>query len=142
MKRTFRTLVSVSLILLTHSALVDAQWNRGNLRETLRRLEEDTDRFSKSLNYDLDHGPLDGTRAEDDINKYVHEFEEATDKLKDRYEDQKASPNLAREVMVRGRSVDSFMRRNRPGERSMTDWTRVRASLDQLAYAYRIRWRW
>jgi len=117
MKRTFCTLLSLSLILLTQS-LVEAQWYRGNVRETLRRLEEDSDRFSKSLDYDLDHGPLNGTRAEDDINRYVHEFEEATDKLKDRYEDQKASPNLAREVMVRGRSVDSFMRRNRPGQRS------------------------
>jgi hypothetical protein len=62
---------------------------RGNLRETLRRLEEDTDRFSKSLDYDLDHGPLNGTRREDEHQVCAWDFEEATDKLKDRHEDQK-----------------------------------------------------
>ena len=42
--------------------------------------------------------PLNGTKAEDEINGYVHQFEEATDRLKDRYEDQGAAPNAAREV--------------------------------------------
>jgi hypothetical protein len=56
------------------------------------------------------------------MNRYVHDFEEATDKLKDRHDDQKAAPMLAREVLVRGRSINQFMRRHRPGGRSMTDW--------------------
>jgi hypothetical protein len=115
---------------------------RVNLKDILKRLEEDTDHFTKSLNYDLDHGPLDGTSTEDEINRYVHEFEEATDHLKDRYDDYKVAPNLAREVLVRGRSIDSFMRRHRPGARSMSDWHRVRQSLDHVAYAYKIKWRW
>jgi hypothetical protein len=54
----------------------------------LKRLEEDTDRFSKSLDSALDRSVLNGTQAEDEINGYVHQFEEATDRLKDRYEDQ------------------------------------------------------
>jgi len=142
MKRIlYSALVSLT-ILAAMAAVVQAQWYRGNVKETLRRLEEDTDHFSKSLDDDLDHSALNGTRAEDEINGYVHDFEEATDKLKDRYEDQKYSPGLAREVLVRGRSINNFMRRHRQGERSMTDWVRVRQSLDRLAYAYRITWRW
>jgi len=142
MKRIlYSALVSLT-ILAAMAAVVQAQWYRGNVKETLRRLEEDTDHFSKSLDDDLDHSALNGTRAEDEINGYVHDFEEATDKLKDRYEDQKYSPGLAREVLVRGRSINNFMRRHRLGERSMTDWVRVRQSLDRLAYAYRITWRW
>jgi len=142
MKRILYSALMVLTILAAMSTVVQAQWYRGNPKETLRRLEEDTDHFSKSLDNDLDHSSLNGTRAEDEINGYVHDFEEATDKLKDRFEDQKYSPGLAREVLIRGRRINTFMRRNHLGERSMTDWVRVRQSLDRLAYAYRITWRW
>lgn len=142
MKRIPLMLVSMVVVMLGVSSIATAQWFRGNLKETLRRLEEDTDRFTKSLDSDLDHSALNGTRAEDEINRYVHDFEEATDHLKNRYDDRQASPGLAREVLGRGRSIDGFMRRNRPGPRSMSDWVRVRESLNRLANAYRISWRW
>jgi hypothetical protein len=79
---------------------------------------------------------------EDEINGYVHQFEEATDHLKDRYEDRGSAPGYAREVLMRGRAIDRFMRRNRAGANSEADWRTVRQSLDRLAWAYRIQWRW
>ena len=142
MKKILFLFVSTIAMTLVLAPLASAQWFRGNLKETLRRLEEDTDRFTKSLDSDLDHSALNGTHAEDEINRYVHDFEEATDHLKNRFDDREASPGLAREVLARGRSIDAFMRRNRPGPRSMSDWVRVRQSLDRLANAYRISWRW
>jgi hypothetical protein len=142
MKKILLIFVSTIVVTLVLAPLASAQWFRGNLKETLRRLEEDTDRFTKSLDSDLDHSALNGTHAEDEINRYVHDFEEATDHLKNRFDDREASPGLAREVLARGRSIDAFMRRNRPGPRSMSDWVRVRQSLDRLANAYRISWRW
>ena len=142
MKKILFLFVSTIAMTLVLAPLASAQWYRGNLKETLRRLEEDTDHFTKSLDSDLDHSALNGTRAEDEINRYVHDFEEATDHLKNRFDDRQASPGLAREVLGRGRSIDGFMRRNRPGPRSMSDWVRVRQSLDRLANAYRISWRW
>ena len=142
MKRIFFISISTIVVMLGVSTIASAQWFRGNLKETLRRLEEDTDRFTKSLDSDLDRSALNGTRAEDEINRYVHDFEEATDHLKNRYDDRQVSPGLAREVLGRGRSIDAFMRRNRPGPRSMSDWLRVRQSLDRLAAAYSIGWRW
>ena len=102
MKRIPLMLVSTIVVMLGASAIATAQWYRGNLKETLRRLEEDTDRFTKSLDSDLDHSALNGTRAEDEINRYVHDFEEATDHLKNRFDDRQASPGLAREVLGRG----------------------------------------
>ena len=108
----------------------------------LKRLEEDTDRFSKSLDSALDHSTLNGTRAEDEINGYVHQFEEATDRLKDRYHDEGAAPGAAREVLNRGQSIDRFMRRNRLGGRAESDWQIVRSDLNLLARTYRINWRW
>ena len=67
-----------ALIALAFCLTASAQSYRGNLKDILKRLEEDSDHFTKSLDYDLDHGPLNGTAKEDEINRYVHEFEEAT----------------------------------------------------------------
>ena len=142
MKRTIFSLISAVTITLMFSVVANAQWYRGDLKNTLKRLEEDSDRFAKSLDSDLDHSRLNGTRREDEINAFVHRFEEATDRLKDRYEDQGYAPNAAREVLERGRDIDRFMRRNRTGPRSEADWRIVRNSLTKLAWAYRINWRW
>ena len=115
---------------------------REDVKQILKRLEEDTDRFTKSLDNALDHSAYNNTRTEDEINKYVHQFEEATDHLKDRYEDQGAAPYLAREVLVRAKSIDRFMKRNRLGPTAENDWRLVRSDLSVLARTYRINWRW
>jgi DNA repair ATPase RecN len=115
---------------------------RTNVRQIIRNLETDTDTFKNSLNRALDHSSLDGTRSEDEINEYVKKFEHATDKLKDKAEDQKYAPNLAREVLVRGRSINSFMRKHDLGQDTNNDWARVRDDLTLLAHGYRINWRW
>jgi len=115
---------------------------RTNVHQIIRNLETDTDTFKSSLDRALDHSPLDGTRSEDEINEYVKQFEQATDKLKDKAEDQKYAPNLAREVLVRGRSINTFMRKHQLGGGAGNDWVRVRDDLTLLSHAYRINWRW
>lgn len=124
------------------STLTQRAWYRGDVRQVIRNLETDTDTFKSSLDHALDRSPLDGTKAEDEINEYVKQFEHATDKLKDRAEDQKSSPYLAREVLVRGRAINSFMRRHRLGSDADNDWVRVRNDLTQLANSYYVKWRW
>ena len=115
---------------------------RTNVQQIIRNLEADSDTFKKSLDRALDHSPLDGTRSEDEINEYVKQFEQATDKLKDKAEDQKYAPNLAREVLVRGRAINGFMRKHQLGQDADNDWARVRGDLTLLARGYRINWRW
>lgn len=129
-------------VLASASVLAQRQWYRGNVRETIRQLETDTDHFKGSLDRALDHSSLDGTRAEDEINQYVKEFEAATDKLKDRAEDREYSPGLAREVLTRGRVINGFMRSHRLQSEAETDWARVRSNLNRLANSYYIRWSW
>ena len=115
---------------------------RTNVRQIIRNLETDTDMFKGSLDRALDHSPLDGTRSEDEINEYVKQFEHATDKLKDKAEDQKYAPNLAREVLIRGRSINTFMRKHQLSQDANNDWARVRDDLTLLAHGFRINWRW
>jgi len=133
---------AVLFTLSTSYSLAQRPWYRDNPRQIIRNLETDTDSFKSSLDHALDRSPLNGTEREDEINNYVKEFEHATDKLKDRSEDQQYSPNLAREVLARGRSINVFMRRHRLGGEAESDWVRVRNDLTQLANSYYITWRW
>ena len=134
--------LAIAFVSASVGVLAQTSWYRGNVRENIRQLETDTDRFKGSLDRALDHSPLDGTRAEDEINEYVKQFEHATDKLKDRAEDREYSPNLAREVLVRGRAINSFMKTHRLQSEAAVDWSRVRTDLTVLANGYQIRWRW
>lgn len=144
MKRSVSLTVLVAMVLTIsiNSALAQRTWYRGNVRQTIRDLETNTDSFKSSLDHALDRSTLNGTRTEDEINDYVKRFEEATDKLKDRAEDEKYSPGLAREVLTRGRSINAFMRMHRLGREAENDWTRVRNDLNRLANSYYITWRW
>lgn len=144
MKRILIMTVLAAMVLAVSGNNSGAQrpWYRGNLREIIRQLETDTDRFKSSLDHALDDSRLDGTRTEDEINEYVKRFEEATDRLKDRAEDQKFAPGAANEVLTRGRSINVFMRTHRLRGDAEADWARVRNDLNRLANAYNIRWRW
>jgi hypothetical protein len=134
--------VFACLIVSTGSTFAQRPWYRGPVREIIRDLESDTDNFKGSLDNALDHSRMNGTRAEDEINDYVKQFEAATDRLRDRAEDREHAPNLAREVLNRGRSINVFMRRHRLGGRAESDWARVRNDLNRLANSYYINWRW
>ena len=143
MKRTLLILVSALAVALTFPLVASSQqWYRGNLQDTLKRMEDDADRFQSNLDTDLDHSPMNGTYLEDQINQFVDKFEGAADRLKERFDDQGHAPGLAREVLARGRDIDRFMRKHHTGGRSESDWLKVRASLQRLAAAYRIPWRW
>ena len=149
---SYRFLFTVSLVTLTiasilagassGSALAQRAWYRGNVRDIIRELETDTDHFKGSLDSALDHSRLNGSRAEDEINEHVKRFEEATDRLRDRAEDKEYAPNLAREVLNRGRNINTFMRNHRLGGKAESDWAQVRADLIRLSNSYYINWRW
>ena len=144
MKRSLLVAAVSVLVVLSSTPRLQAQrqWYRGNVTDIIKQLESDTDRFKSSLDKALDHGRLNGSRTEDEINKYVKHFEEATDRLRDRAEDQQHAPGAAREVLNRGRAINRFMSTHRLGPVAEGDWSRVRSDLNSLANAYYIRWRW
>ena len=115
---------------------------REDVKEMLKRLEEDTNNFKKSLDSALDSSPLDGSKAEDEVNDYVDKFRDASKRLSERYEDRKYAAGDANEVLVRARRIDTFMRRHTLNTESQNDWQTVRNDLELLARTYSIRWKW
>lgn len=145
MKKSLFILIAftaVTFVASIETANAQRAWFRGNVRENIRNIERDTDVFKRSLNKALDRSSINGTKAEDEINGYVKEFEKATDRLRDRAEDRDFAPNAAREVLNRGRVIDAFMRRVRLGNPAESDWRRVRNGLDRLANSYYVTWSW
>ncbi len=50
----------------------------------LERIEKAADEYRESIDDALDKGPLDDSKREEDINRYVKEFEDATNRLESR----------------------------------------------------------
>lgn len=145
MKSTVLLIASAMMLLNTTVSTLAQRprpWYRGNVREIIRQLETDTDAFKSSLDNALDKSSLNGSRAEDEINEYVKQFEAATDRLRNRSEDREYAPNAAREVLNRGRSINVFMRKHQLGGRAESDWARVRNDLNRLSNAYYLGWKW
>lgn len=116
--------------------------NDEQVKNLLGRIERDADRFRKSLDSSLDKTSFDGTKAEDNINDFVKEFEHATDHLKDRFSKKQSAAGDAEGVLQRAARIDTFMQNHRLTERAQNDWAQLRRSLDELATAYGVSWKW
>ena len=129
MKKTMLVVISGLGFVFFASIDANAQSDQ-DVRHLLKRLEDNSDRFRSSLDHALDHSSLNRSRTEDEINAYVHNFEKATDRLKHDYEKHGSDPDNAREVLLRGRTIECFMRKYDLGIRAKGDWHVVRNDLD------------
>jgi flagellar motility protein MotE (MotC chaperone) len=120
------------------------------VQQVMKQLKKDTERFRKSLDSSLDKSRLNGTNREDDINKFMEDYEKATERLYDRFKDHKSVGTDVEAVLdgaaqidqFMARGSDRFMRRNSKSGRAERDWAAVRQDLRQLAEAYNVTWRW
>ncbi|MBC7930132.1 MAG: hypothetical protein H7Z38_06135, partial [Rubrivivax sp.] len=108
----------------------------------IRRIENGSDRFSASLNTSLDRSRYDGTRAEDNINQFVRDFENATDQLRTRFTSRNSATGDVENVLRQATYIDDFMRRQTLSYRAENDWTQLRRDLTQLASIYSVAWNW
>lgn len=113
------------------------------VERTLRQIEQQSDRFRSALDSSLDKSRFDGSRQEDDINRFVKEFYEQTKTLRDHFNDHKSTSADVQSVLDRAASIDSFMRRNRlRNDKALREWSQLRGNLDELANVYNVTWQW
>lgn len=109
----------------------------------LRRIEQQSDRFRSALDASLDRSRFNGSRQEDDINRFVKEFYEQTKTLRDHFDDKKSTSADVQSVLDRAASIDSFMSRNPLRKRDAArEWAKLRTNLDELAHVYNVIWQW
>ena len=109
----------------------------------LRQIEQQSDHFRSALDSSLDKSRLNGSREEDDINRFVKDFYERTKTLRDHFDHHKSTSADVQAVLDQAGRIDSFMRRN-PMRRNnaMREWDRLRGNLDELAQVYNVSWQW
>ncbi len=112
------------------------------VKKLLEQLKKDTGKFRKSLDSSLDRSRLNGTNREDDINKFLKDYEDATERLYSRFKDNKSVSSDVEAVLDGAVQIDSFMGRQSLRGRAERDWDKVRQDLRQLADAYNVTWRW
>src|ERR1700754_4508332 len=114
MKTITRTAAVLAVMLLAGLASI-AQAQRpyrlseDDLKRLIERIEQSTDQFRNSLDASLDRSRLDGSRREDRINDFVKDFEAATDRLKERFDDNQSASATVQEVLDRAAQIDRFM---------------------------------
>src|SRR3990170_2106786 len=96
------------------------------VKDLLSRIQTRTDTFRGSLEQAINHNPINGSQAEDRINQSVKDFEQASDRLRDRVDDRRSNTADVEEVLRRASVVDGFMTRNRLETVAQRDWQALR----------------
>jgi len=116
--------------------------NDNEVKNIISRIDAQAEHFRHSLRDALNHSRFNHTGAEDDINAFVKNFENSTDRLKDHFGKHNAATDDVEEVMRRAARIDAFMRAHELSSRAQEDWQALRRNLDELAAAYNVSWRW
>jgi hypothetical protein len=144
-RRIFSVAMLLALASITMTTQAQIRTNRATnqqIRQLIVRIENRTDVFRSSLDARLDRSRINNTNAEDDINRFVADFESATNQLRDRFNGRQAAASDVENVLRQATYIDSFMRRNRLGARVERDWASLRVDLNELARLYNVAWRW
>ena len=138
---------NVLMLLAAFSVAVRAQdvpyrLNDKQVKKLMAQLKKDTGKFRKSFDSSLDRSRLNGTNREDDINRLLKNYEDATERLYSRFKDDKSVGADVEAVLDGAAEIDRFMTRRLASEKAERDWSAVRQDLRQLADAYNVSWRW
>lgn len=118
------------------------RYSDAQMRSLLSRLETRTDKFSDLLPNAIDRSRLDGTHREDEVNRWVTDFEYSTDQLKQRFEARTSDRMDAEAVLRRGALIDEFMRNRQLDYQTERAWTAVKTELNRLASTYGVARNW
>ncbi|HEY7543685.1 MAG TPA: hypothetical protein VID27_02325 [Blastocatellia bacterium] len=147
MKYITKILAGAAIILLTSfAAEVQAQHlvrlTEDEMKNLLGRIEKGSERFRGSLKDGLERSRFDDSDAEDNINRFVKDFEAATERLKNNFDKDHSASADVQEVLERAARIDAFMTHHPLTPRAQSDWRDLRGNLDQLARAYQVSWDW
>jgi len=141
------TVIHVLILVASFAVVAQAQeapyrLNDKEVKKLMAQLKKDTGRFRKSFDSSLDRSRLNGSHREDDINRFLKNYEDATERLYSRFKDNKSVGADVEAVLDGAAEINQFMSRRLASERAERDWDSVRQDLRRLAEAYNVSWRW
>jgi DNA repair exonuclease SbcCD ATPase subunit len=142
MYRTMCMLTALTLASLIALAQTAQRASDDQVKSLLDRVERGANNFKSSLKDARAETRFASTRAEDNINAFVSEFEAATNRLKERFNDRNAATGAVDEVLKRAVALNNFMARYPLTTRAQNDWNYLRTNLNELARVYNVVWVW
>ena len=120
------TVIHVLILVASFAVVARAQdtphrLNDKEVKRLMAQLKKDTGRFRKSLDSSLDRSRLNGSNREDDINRFLKNYEDATERLYSRFKDNKSVGADVETVLDGAAEIDRFMTRRLASERAERD---------------------
>jgi hypothetical protein len=141
MRKLTSLIVSTAFVVLV---MAGSAWSQEDTKSLLKQLREDTDRFAKSLNHHLDDSRIDGSQTEDEINRYVKEFDNAIENLKSDWENGRDAKGSAEGVGASGKVINGFLKKHHDKFTPTihTEWNSVKMDIGRIAKANKIKVEW
>lgn len=141
--------VAVVICILTFITVFMNAAGQGALRasdqqvaQLLARLDTRAESFRQNLDEAITRSFLHNAEIGQYLKQFAWEFEQLTDRLKERSLDRKPISSEVQEVLNRGPYLDTFMSSYDFGLRAERDWQLVYAELNQLASHYKLQTYW
>ena len=114
------------------------------MQTLLSRIQLKTGIYKRQMNTAVsgDRGvdlSVDRTRS---MSNYITDFENATTRLKQRFDSRQSVSTDASDVLTRAAYIDQYMTRNTFAPQVQAQWRNLRGDLDLLANYYRVSWNW
>jgi hypothetical protein len=135
-------LLSIAAVPPSGHAQEPTRLSDDQVERLLERIEKSADKFRESIDKALDKSSADDSKLEKDVNRFVQAFEDATDRLESRFDDDKSSSGDVQEVLTRAAAINGMMATHAFNDRAQADWRLLRGDLNELARAYGVTWEW
>jgi hypothetical protein len=116
--------------------------NDQTVKQLLARTTTDAVQLRRSVAQAIARSPINTVRQEDDINRFVTDLLEATNRLTDQVDRRQTVTYSIGDLLQRGMRIDSFMERHPLTTGAQSDWLTVRRDLDDLARVSNVEWDW
>ncbi len=127
----------------TNTAQVPYRVTDREVDQVIRSIETRANTFRTSVDRALDRSRYDNTRQEDNFNALIKNFENATDRLRERFNSRRSVASDVETVLTSAAQIDGFLiRRLSNNNRVQNEWSTLRGDLDQLATFYNVAWNW
>ncbi|MDX6613222.1 MAG: hypothetical protein QOD75_2408 [Blastocatellia bacterium] len=143
---SIKRILPMFLLVLSGALGVEAQTQRTyqgtfqSVRQLIIRIDNRANRFRAALDGGLNSSTLNNTRAEDNINSSVTQFDDSVRRLRDRFDRRQSSAADVQDVLGSAAQIDRFLRRRQLDTRTQNAWALLRTDLNQLARAYSVSW--
>ncbi len=116
--------------------------NDTQVQTLLSSIETKTDNFKRTIDRSLDRSRLNNTNSEDSINKYMTDFENSTDRLKQRFDARESVASDVEDVLMKANAINSFLRDYPLNRGVQNQWDSLRTDLNTLSGYYNVSWNW